>query len=291
MQDKQNLAPQPPKGGVLKDKFLKQKNLIENFLQKNIKSISPKLEEVMKYACLNGGKRLRGILFLNTFEAISQKDSETLIPIASGIECIHTMSLIHDDLPCMDNDDFRRGKASAHKAFNEAEALLAGDALLADGLAMIFKAFLTSPPLGGWGAFEIIIEAIGSLGMTGGQSLDINTKNISNIKQIEEIHKYKTGALLKASILCGAITANANDFQIKALKNYGEKIGLIFQIRDDILDIDKQEEITYLRFMTKEKAEELILELLIQAKNYLKEININSQALFEIADLIAKRDF
>lgn len=194
--------------------------------------------ESMRYSIFAGGKRLRPILTLKTSELISGNYEEVL-GIALGIEMIHTYSLIHDDLPAMDDDDFRRGKPTNHKVFGEDIAILAGDGLL----NLAYETMLESIPTNSTelnryiSAIKEVSRAAGVFGMIGGQIVDIQSKDdVLEEEKLEFIHKNKTSALIEASILAGAICAGANDEQLDSLKNYGKAIGLCYQIRDDILD-------------------------------------------------------
>lgn len=221
--------------------ILKQRvELIENFLNECLQqsTIPHTLKEAMNYSLLAGGKRLRAILCISTAELFGLP-AKTILPFAAGIEMIHTYSLIHDDLPAMDNDDFRRGKPSCHKAFNEATAILAGDALLSD--AFTFMSSLATDISHHYilTALHEVAQAAGSSGMVGGQIMDISytgTKNVT-FEQLITLHKYKTGALFQASCTSGAILAGANKNAITALKNYGTSLGMAFQITDDILNV------------------------------------------------------
>ena len=224
------------------NKYLKEKRKsVDGFLKKYASSIQkqkdcPKnLAKAMGYALTAGGKRVRPILAIASYEAAGGT-ADSILPVASSIELIHTYSLIHDDLPAMDNDDFRRNKPTTHKAFGEAEAILAGDALLTDAFNIISEAD-AKPAL----LLKVISElsyGSGPEGMVGGQSMDILLEGKkANKKQLSYIHTHKTGSLIRASIRTGAIMANASPAKLKALTEYGEKIGLAFQVTDDILDV------------------------------------------------------
>ena len=222
--------------------YLKEKRKsVDDFLKKYIsakmkqKDCPKNLAEAMGYALTAGGKRVRPILAIASYEAAGGK-SESILPVASSIELIHTYSLVHDDLPAMDNDDFRRNKPTTHKAFGEAEAILAGDALLTDAFNIIAEAD-AKPAL----LLKVINElsyGSGPEGMVGGQSMDILLEGKkADKKQLLYIHTHKTGALIRASVRIGAIMANASSAKLNALTEYGEKIGLAFQVTDDILDV------------------------------------------------------
>jgi geranylgeranyl diphosphate synthase type II len=203
------------------------------------------LHQAMRYSLFAGGKRLRPILVIASFEAVGGKKSAWLLPVASAMELIHTYSLIHDDLPAMDNDDYRRGKPTSHKVFGEAIAILAGDALLTLAFGLITH---KKPPRGqisdqlirivhevAWGA--------GFGGMIGGQAADILSEG-KEVDQstLEYIHRHKTAVLIRTSVKAGAILAGATKPQLAALARYGEDIGLAFQVVDDVLDIEGSQE-------------------------------------------------
>ena len=197
--------------------------------------------EAMRYSLFAGGKRIRPILCIAAAEAVAGDDCvvDSILPIACALECIHTYSLIHDDLPAMDDDDLRRGKPTNHILYGEAGAILAGDGLLTFAFDLI-----CDRSLGALTATQrldichIIARAAGSLGMVGGQSLDmINENKDIDFDTLATIHKNKTGALITCSVLAGAIAGNANKTQQTALESYGEYVGLAFQIVDDLLDV------------------------------------------------------
>jgi len=268
---------------------------LDDFLPSEEKSPSI-IHKAMRYSVFSGGKRLRPILTLATAELLG-KEIEAVLNVACGIELIHTFSLIHDDLPCIDNDDFRRGKPSNHKVFGEAIALLAGDALLVFGFELIVK----NAELKGikkQSILKVIKEIsyyIGTEKMLGGQVEDISLEN-ENITKDDLYNMYmkKTAALICASIRAGAILSDANQRQLKALTRYGENIGLAFQIADDIIDImqDQREmkKPTYPRKYgikeSKIEAERLIQE----AKKSLKIFNDKAEVLNNLADYITSRE-
>ena len=198
----------------------------------------PILSESMNYSLFADAKRIRPVLFTETVRMFGGDESEAL-PLAAGLEMIHTYSLIHDDLPCMDDDDLRRGKASNHIVFGYPVALLAGDALLNSAYeTMISGYFRTARKTKYMRAFAEIAGAAGVLGMIGGQCADIIYENKDPNKDILEfIHKNKTGAMIKASVYAGALFSGARKEELELISTYGECIGFMFQIVDDILDI------------------------------------------------------
>ena len=195
------------------------------------------LHQSIRYSALAPGKRLRPTLTLAAAEALGV-ESDTVLPTACALECIHVFSLIHDDLPCMDNDDYRRGRLTNHKVYGDAIALLAGDALLALAFQWIAENAETVPADRVLPTLKLVAEASGAGGMVGGQVADMESQGVDfSAETLRYIHANKTGALLTASVLAGAILAGGSAAQIAALRAYGEHIGLAFQIADDILDI------------------------------------------------------
>ena len=214
---------------------------VEKLLASRMEAIArrtpPKLAEAMRYSLLAGGKRLRPVLVLAFADATARASNgggEQANDAACAVEMIHTYSLVHDDLPAMDDDDLRRGRPTSHKMFGEAMAILVGDALLTDALAMVAtgdKAALRAEL-----ASELAVAA-GGAGMVGGQVLDIATDRPAELDYLVKLHRLKTGALLKASCRLGVLAAGGGADALKAAEIYGEAIGLAFQIADDILDV------------------------------------------------------
>ncbi len=193
------------------------------------------LFEAMRYSLLAGGKRIRPILVLE-FCRICGGDTKKALPFAAAIEMVHTYSLIHDDLPCMDNDDYRRGRLTNHKVYGEAQAVLAGDALLTAAFRTASMADAKAETI--VSVIQVLSGCAGELGMVGGQILDIEGENKElTADQVHTIHHLKTGALISAACRMGAIAGGATKEQIEAAKTYAEAIGLAFQIRDDMLDV------------------------------------------------------
>lgn len=194
-----------------------------------------KLFEAMEYSLLAGGKRLRPV-FAFEFCRLCGADWKRAAPFAAAIEMIHTYSLIHDDLPCMDNDDFRRGRPTNHKVFGEAMAVLAGDALLTDAFCVASTAALEGKAMAD--AIGILAECAGSLGMVGGQVLDImSEERVLSEQEVLDIQTRKTGALIRAACATGALAGGCNDAQFEAACQFAAGLGLAFQIRDDMLDV------------------------------------------------------
>ena len=193
------------------------------------------LAEAMRYSLLAGGKRIRPMLVLE-FCRISGGSVEQALPVASAVEMLHTYSLIHDDLPCMDDDDVRRGKPTNHKVYGEAIAVLAGDALLTAAFSYLAKADLSAEAR--IRAVEILSQCAGELGMVGGQVLDIEgEQKVCTAQQVLDIETRKTGALICAACMLGVIAADGNAVQLKAAETFASNLGLAFQIRDDMLDV------------------------------------------------------
>jgi geranylgeranyl diphosphate synthase type II len=205
-------------------------------------AIPERLGEAMRYSLEAGGKRLRPILCFAGAESVGGS-ADKVMPVAVALEMIHTFSLIHDDLPAMDDDSLRRGKPTNHKVFGEAAAILAGDGLLAEAFYVLADARgVDSTML--IGTILDIARASGGRGMTGGQVIDMEStgKSIGEA-QLAKLHRYKTGALIKASVTSGARLCGASENDIEALGRYGEAVGLAFQIADDILDVEGDQEL------------------------------------------------
>ncbi len=197
--------------------------------------------EAMRYSLFAGGKRVRPVLCLAAASAL-KADPQPLLPLACALECIHTYSLIHDDLPAMDNDDLRRGMPTSHKKFGEAAAILAGDGLLSYAFELLSRPETASslPPAEQLRIIHLVARAIGPQGMVGGQVLDMEAEGAGEkvtLEQLRRIHRRKTGALITASVQTGAIAGRATAEQFAALTAYGEQVGLAFQIVDDLLNV------------------------------------------------------
>ncbi|MFN6526671.1 geranylgeranyl diphosphate synthase CrtE [Nostoc sp. ChiSLP03a] len=226
--------------------YLKERQkLCDNALDRSISVIYPeKIYEAMRYSLLAGGKRVRPILCLATCEMMGGT-IDMAMPTACAVEMLHTMSLIHDDLPAMDNDDYRRGKLTNHKVYGEDVAILAGDGLLA--LAFESVAIETPQSVKREVVLQVIARlgrALGASGLVGGQVVDLESEGKSDIslETLNFIHKHKTAALLEACVVCGGLIANASPEDVQRLTRYAQNIGLAFQIIDDILDITSTQE-------------------------------------------------
>ena len=223
-------------------RFEAHRNRIEEALARVIaESACPALlQEAMGYSLLSGGKRLRPVLLLSARDLLPAEGPDPL-PAACALEMIHTYSLVHDDLPAMDDDDLRRGKPSNHKRFGEATAVLVGDALLTEAFAWMARSWCGVSTPNARAALAVIAEigeAAGAAGMVGGQVLDTTrTGEAQTAGELEETHRRKTGALIRAAVRCGAMLGAADADALDRLTRYGERIGLAFQIADDVLDV------------------------------------------------------
>lgn len=219
--------------------YISKKNtLINAELNKIINSPpdSTLLTKAMSYSLLSGGKRIRPVLCIATFEAVGGTGNE-ILPAACALELMHTYSLIHDDLPAMDNDNLRRGKPTCHVAFSEAAAILAGDALLTLAFQLLSSVRINNNAEKWLRIINLISTAAGYKGMIEGQMRDVASENsLISLKELEDMHLLKTGALIEASVESGAILGNGSPEQIEQLNIYSKNIGLAFQITDDILN-------------------------------------------------------
>ncbi|NCZ96606.1 MAG: polyprenyl synthetase family protein [Verrucomicrobia bacterium] len=261
------------------------------------------IHEAMRYSLLAGGKRLRPILCLAAARAAGGRETNAL-PGACAVECIHTYSLIHDDLPCMDDDDFRRGRPTNHKVYGEAVAVLAGDGLLTEAFASVARI----KPNRRYSAADFVAElahASGSLGLIAGQVLDLDSeKKRIPLKKLVEIHRAKTGALITTSLRLGAMSAGADARTLSHLTRFGRALGLAFQVIDDILDIVSTKEklgksigkdqssgkATYPRLLGLEGARHEADRLTRAARSALRPLGTRAHALLAIADALLRRD-
>lgn len=281
----------------------KRRKLINDFLEKRIaqKGIS-RVDEAMKYSLLAGGKRLRPLLLMAAADAVGGQGYNYLA-VAGGLEMIHTYSLIHDDLPAMDNDDYRRGRLTNHKVYGEPLALLAGDGLLTLAFEVMLEQKNVEPAVLVETVKEIAMCA-GKDGMVGGQTLDLAAegKKIS-AKEMKTLHEAKTGALFLAAVRSGARLGGASSEQMQALTRFAELFGLAFQISDDILDVigdaeemgkatgsdSKLQKSTYVTLYGLEKAETMATETLQQAMACLNMFEEKAEPLREITKMMDKR--
>ncbi|MEK6943120.1 MAG: polyprenyl synthetase family protein [Nanoarchaeota archaeon] len=266
----------------------KNRKLVNDSLKKYLPECSPyskKVCDAVHYSVFTGGKRIRPILAIAGAESVGGTVRE-VIPLACAIEFIHAYSLIHDDLPCMDDDDYRRGKLTCHKKFNEAIAVLAGDALLTRAFQILINELKRKNAAY---SIKILANAVGTGGLIGGQTADIENKKIS-AGLLNYIHSNKTSALIKASVVSGAVWHGASKEQIKRLTGYGHKIGMAFQIMDDIDDYNNEKsKVTYPNLYGLKKSEKIARNLVAESKKELDMFGKNAEALRMIADYITKR--
>lgn len=240
----------------------------------------------IRYSLLQeGAKRFRPTLALLSADAIGA-DRERVLPFAAAVECVHTYSLIHDDLPAMDNDDFRRGLPTNHRKFDEATAILAGDALLTDAFAIIGEAYAEMPDV----AIRAVVElskAAGSQGMVGGQAIDMAAKKASvDIEELRLLHLLKTGALIRASAVGAAIVSEATDEQVEDLSDFASALGLAFQVADDLLDYSQErpESGSYCALLGPEKTREFLVELTDEALEAIIDWDEKAEPLRQLAE-------
>ena len=258
------------------------------------------LTEAMCYSVLNGGKRLRPILVYLSSE-LGEANHDSIDTLAGSIELIHCYSLIHDDLPSMDDDDLRRGNPTTHKKYDEATAILAGDAL--QPLAFELISNLDTSDSNKITIVNCLANACGYLGMVGGQIKDIHSKEINTVHDLDIMHSQKTGRLIQASLETSGILSGLDQKDIEALSKYGEKIGLAFQIQDDIIDIESpssisgkdqgsdinQDKITYPSIVGLEGSRTRARELASEAKEILHLSQKNTDNLHKLADYVVQR--
>ncbi|MCF6094439.1 polyprenyl synthetase family protein [Microaerobacter geothermalis] len=290
--------------------YLQEKtSWVENDLVYHLKEIDmpSRLRESMEYSLLAGGKRIRPALVFASIESLG-KDPKIGLSVASAIEMIHTYSLIHDDLPSMDNDDYRRGKLTNHKVYGEAMAILAGDALLTMAFGTIMKTKVHYPDVRPEALLQLIEEIskyAGPYGMVGGQVVDIISQGEpGNLETLRYIHQHKTADMIICSVRSGAILAGASSEQLYHLTRFASSLGLAFQIQDDILDeIGNSErmgktagsdrsnqKLTYPSLIGIEASQEEVNLLVSEAKDQLKLAKILHPVLFDLADFLLHRE-
>lgn len=282
-------------------------SMIEAALPQYLPSVTlpqGKVCEAMAYSLLDGGKRIRGCLTLAMCE-LCGGEVQSALPLACAVEMVHAYSLIHDDLPCMDNDDLRRGKPSCHIKFGEGTALLAGDALLTHAFSAASDAYFN-----GTLSAETVLRCVNQLsraagveGMIGGQVIDTAPEEVPMTpEQLEAMHSMKTGALIRSAAVLGCLAAGAPRDVVMQADLYAAKIGLAFQIVDDILDVTEESEklgkstsdadnnkTTYITLYGVEKAREMVRRLVLEADLAVKGTMLDDEMLYELADTLAKR--
>ena len=278
-------------------------------IEKHLKTALPEnsanfqvLYDAMRYSLYAGGKRIRPTLMQLSFEAVNGEGE--IAPYLCAIEMIHTYSLIHDDLPAMDDDDLRRGKPTNHKVFGEATAILAGDALLNEAFTWMLQDALEHDDMRRVQAAHVLAEASGSEGMIGGQILDMESENkVITLEELQNIHIHKTGALIAAAVKMGAILGGGSPEEVMALTFYGKYLGQVFQIVDDVLDkTSTDEELgkpvksdvknnknTYLSFYDVETCYKIADELTAKAIKCLERVQGDTQLLEELATSLVHR--
>ena len=279
-------------------------NIVNSYLPKEA-GLQKTIIEAMNYSLTVGGKRLRPILMKEAYNLFSDNEEETIKLFMTAIECIHTYSLVHDDLPAMYNDDYRRGSLTTHKKFGHAMGILAGDGLLNYAYELCAKGILKANNIKRAGkAFEVLSTKAGVYGMVGGQTVDVElTGKAMDSRTIRFIYDLKTSALIEASLMCGAILADADGKSVKAMEKIGNNIGLAFQIQDDILDItsttkelgkpvlsdEKNNKTTYVSLYGMENSIKKVSELSYEAVTMIKDINPNSDFLVKLVEYLITR--
>lgn len=286
----------------------KRRALVDDALDAYLPSASlppTRLHGAMRYSVFCGGKRLRPVLALAGAEAVGG-ETRHVLPLACALECIHTFSLIHDDLPAIDDDDLRRGNPTNHVVYGEAMAILAGDALLALAFELIAECRLFVPEARVLDALMMVARASGTVGMVGGQVSDIESEGLDEVDEptVASIHARKTGALLMASLLAGARLCGASILQENALRVYGRQIGLAFQITDDILDLEgdavklgkpvgsdlRQDKATYPKVMGLDASRALASRAAQSAVESLADFDAHAAPLRALAHYVVERD-
>lgn len=289
----------------MKEKLKEQIALIDAHLDKYL---APKdnpqgiIYEAMRYSVFAGGKRLRPVLMLMTCEMCGG-DINEVMPFACALEMIHTYSLIHDDLPAMDNDDLRRGMPTSHKKFGEATAILAGDALLTKAFEIVSQ-YSGSETARAMRAINILAVSAGTEGMIGGQIVDMESENKTiTLDELRYLHLNKTGAIIRSACAIGALMSGADETKIQAVDEFAKNLGIAFQIQDDILDVEGTEEElgkpigsdaeenknTYVSLFGAEKSRELSLSYSEKAKKALETFGENAEFLRELTDYLTER--
>lgn len=272
---------------------------LQTYWQRSVGDMPMVLREAIEYSLFSDGKRIRPILVFASAELFDLKTQEVM-PLAIAIEMVHVFSLIHDDLPCMDDDDYRRGQPTNHKVFGEAKAVLAGDALLAEAVLPILSLenSKTSSQI-----LRLLFQAVGGRGMIAGQILDMDSENQQlSLTELQTLHSLKTGALIEASVLMPAIVAEAPEENYKALLSYAKAIGLAFQIVDDVLESEgaelgkdkasdeKNNKSTYPKILGLEKAKNTRDAKLDEALQALQAFDHKADALRNLARFIVQRN-
>lgn len=289
---------------MLKAEWAAKQALLESALEQELNidnALDKTLAESMRYSLMAGGKRLRPVLLMEAAEAVGGR-GEDYLKAACALEMIHTYSLIHDDLPAMDNDDYRRGKLTNHKVYGAGMATLAGDALLTLAFEVVLRQKAEPEVL--CRVVREISQAAGPDGMVGGQAIDMESEGQKiPMEQLRKMHMGKTGALFRAAIRSGAILAGADETELNALTRYAEAFGLAFQITDDILDVVGDQELigkpvgsdernnksTYVTLTSLDEAKRLAQEAVDEAKEALEPFGDKAQFLKELVEFLISR--
>ena len=288
-------------------KYKEKINYIDEYISGFLsmyQNATDELIDSMKYSVLNGGKRLRSVLCIEICSMLGG-NVEKALPFACAIELIHAYSLVHDDLPEMDNDEFRRGMPTTHVKFGQAMAVLAGDGLLNYAYEIVASAIInSSSPYKAAIAFDMLSRYAGIYGMIGGQTVDVMSVNGINDKEtLDFIYELKTGALIKASMVIGALLGGADENQLQIVEDIADKVGMAFQIQDDILDVtsstdelgkpvlsdEKNNKFTYVSLLGLEAASEYVSVLSEAAIKDLKELGLESEFLEELINYLINR--
>eukprot|EP00178_Gracilaria_changii_P014334 TRINITY_DN40459_c0_g1_i1.p1 TRINITY_DN40459_c0_g1~~TRINITY_DN40459_c0_g1_i1.p1 ORF type:complete len:417 (-),score=72.40 TRINITY_DN40459_c0_g1_i1:1490-2680(-) len=302
---------QPLSPAALREYLVENKMLVDEELEKCLQLTDTRTETLvnsMRYSLLAGGKRIRPILAIAAFQmfAGTRADLAPVMPAALAVEMIHTMSLIHDDLPSMDNDDFRRGKPTNHKVYGEDIAILAGDALLSYAFEYVARNTHSVDPSRVVEVLALLTNSVGPHGLAGGQVMDIKSEGRSDISidTLTWIHTHKTAALLRVSCACGAILGGASKEDVRRVSEFAVKTGLAFQIADDVLDVTQSTEVlgktagkdlatdkaTYPRLLGLDGSKQQARTLIQQAKKSLAPYGERAYTLFALADFIISRN-
>lgn len=266
-----------------RSKVKKIEDVLQRYLPKQ-KGRQRLIMEAMAYSLLAGGKRLRPMLMRETYRLFDGK-SEVIYPFMAAIEMIHTYSLVHDDLPAMDNDDYRRGRKTTHVVYGEDVGILAGDALLNYAFETAFKAFVTDPEesLTIGRALGVLGEKAGIYGMIGGQVIDVKETGHKVEKEVlDSIYELKTSALIEASMMIGAILGGASEEEVKTVEHIAGRVGLAFQIQDDILDVTSTDETLGKPVHSDEKNEKTTYVTLLGLEEAKKKVEENSREAIEL---------
>ena len=296
------------------DSFKKEQEKIISYIEEVLKNYLPKtpsyqktIYDAMEYSVMAGGKRLRPMMMHQSYIMFGGKDEKVIEPFMAAIEMIHTYSLVHDDLPAMDNDEYRRGKKTTHVVYGEAMAILAGDALLTYAFETAAKALDIEPQNPGIGkAIRILSAKAGIYGMVGGQTVDVESENTCDMtkEKLDFIYRLKTSALIEASMMIGAVLAGATGSEQKIVEEVASKVGLAFQIQDDILDVtstmevlgkpigsdEKNHKSTYVTYEGIEKAKQDVADLSEKAIAQMETLVVKNEFLTELLRYLISRE-